>query len=125
MIQALSPLKCFNIDNFLQLIGDFDTWYPGNELIFQNKFPLLKTKLLSASEKISGKSTFVNKLKTLAKGEYFICFTFFNNNKRFTSHCWAQASSQIERAWAVGPTRAQRGMEITHTIELLLKAASI
>ncbi|KAI8420631.1 hypothetical protein MSG28_007875 [Choristoneura fumiferana] len=32
----------------------------------------------------------------------------------YTSHCWAQASSQNKRAWAVVPTRTQCGLGTSH-----------
>ncbi|KAI8420155.1 hypothetical protein MSG28_008726 [Choristoneura fumiferana] len=32
----------------------------------------------------------------------------------YTSHCWAQASSQNKRAWAIVPTRAQCGLGTSH-----------
>ncbi|KAI5647062.1 hypothetical protein NE865_01317 [Phthorimaea operculella] len=49
------------------LIADFDTWYPENKYNFENKLPLLKSKLLSASESTSRRSPFVEELKQLAQ----------------------------------------------------------
>lgn len=68
----MTTLRTYFILNFIfQLIADFHEWYNGNEHTFENKFPLLKNKLISLFEKVSNQSRFVKELKDLAKSEFF------------------------------------------------------
>lgn len=63
----------YNINNtficYIQVTADFDDWYPENEHSFCDKFPLLKSKLISATKTSSRQTPFVGELKQLAQGE--------------------------------------------------------
>lgn len=44
---------------------------------FDDKFPLLKVKLLAAFDKISRKNTYLAELKRFTRGEFLLCNFYF------------------------------------------------